>query len=164
MLLLMYGIWNLLVNWEKFAYLHSTVTQIFVYSLSRRYRFFHPIMRLRWRVCIASFVIFVRISASMSFVDTGWISRVPFITLSRKWWYFVLICLVRGRIFGDFALVANSIAPLLSSNTRQNILGAWFLNLQPFSGISAANSSSGRTSLVAADIARYSLSVVDSAI
>jgi hypothetical protein len=38
------------------------------------------------------------------------------------------------------------------------------LNPQPFSDISAANSSSGRTSLVAAEIARYSLSVVDSAI
>ncbi len=73
------------------------------------------------------------------------------------------MCLVLGRIFGLLTLVANSTAPQLSSKTLHLMTGLTLFSITPFSSNFSINSIRGSTSLVALEIAMYSLSVVDSA-
>ncbi len=153
-------------DWE---YCHDDRRQhssfCFTPSLVRRSPLDHqPIncfLNLEW---ISSLQTLVRISASISSVETWWIVMVPSWTLLLKWWYFVLMWRVRGRIFGFLTLEANSTAPLLSSKTLQWRLGVVAVRPHPCCCISCTNSINGSTSLVAAEMAKYSLSVVDKAI
>ncbi len=81
---------------------------------------YHPITRKRnfWKSSIPR--PFVNWSASWSLVSMASIFSRPDLTCERKWWYFWLMCLVRGRIFGTFA---SSSAPALSSNILQRTVG-----------------------------------------
>jgi hypothetical protein len=73
----------------------------------------------------------------------------------------MLRCLVLGLIFGTFAI---SIAPALSSNTLQCILGVAFNTGIPCFLGSSINHMISNTSLMACESAMYYASVVDKAI
>ena len=59
-------------------------------------------------------------STNQSFVEIGNNCTVRRRICSLKRWYEILICFVRGFIFGDFA---SSSTPKLSSNALQNTVG-----------------------------------------
>ena len=104
---------------------------------------------------------FVKMSASCSVVRTDWIVIIFRLTYSRKWWYLMLMCLVRGRIFGA---CASSSAPELSSNSVQWIVG--FVMMFSQSNLSLNSSMSliiGMVSRSAELKLIYSLSVVERA-
>ena len=83
------------------------------------------------------------------------------LTNYRKWWYFMLICFVRGLIFGTLAI---SIAPALSSNTVQLICGMCIVGIVMCVCISLIVCMRGMTSRSDVERAIYSDSVDDRAI
>ena len=62
----------------------------------------------------------VKMSASWSVVDTGKSCMIRFRTCSRKWWYTIFMCFVRGRSLG---VLASSNVPELSSKALQYTAG-----------------------------------------
>jgi len=95
---------------------------------------YHPHSRFlrRWNCGLGNAL--VRMSASCSWVEMYWtfiFRSSPFgpgTVQDRKWWYWIAICFVRGRSFGNFA---SSIAPALSSNSWHRICGCWASNSTP---------------------------------
>ena len=100
---------------------------------------------------------FVNWSAICSDVFIGLIEMKPLETRSRKWWYFITMCFVRGLYLG---FVANSSAPLLSSNNVQFYFTVYFSspNIDAISSIWSIN---GIKSLIAVLNTTYSASTVD---
>ena len=99
-------------------------------------------------------------SANCDFVSIHCTWIFPLRTCSRKWWYLIAMCLVRGRIFGA---ATNSTHPLLSSKTVECAVVFPVLSLVSFA-ISASNVCIGMISRIACDKVMYSASVVDNAI
>jgi len=100
----------------------------------------------------------VSMSAIWSSVET-WVIVTNFKrTCSWKWWYTLLMCLVRGRILG---ILAISNAPMLSSNNWQCISGVEFSDLKLCAFSSLSKFIMGMVSLSDCDRQQYSASVVD---
>ena len=118
----------------------------------------HPINRFLnfWkRFCPRGFV---SMSAVWSVVGTYVIVTNFMRTCSLKWWYTLLICLVRGLILGVLAI---SSAPMLSSNNWQWIFGVDPSDLKLWSFNSFNKFMIGIVSRSACDKQQYSASVVD---
>ena len=122
---------------------------------------YHPMTLLRSVVNRSTPRLFVNWSANWSLV---WMARTlsrPERTWDRKWWYFWLMCLVRGRIFGTFA---SSSAPALSSNMVQRTVGVVVYMGTPNFSASSNKSIKGRSTQAFSLKAIYSASVVERAV
>ena len=117
---------------------------------------YHPMMASRNRKNNSVPNGLVNMSAHCSLVSIEWIDMRPFCTASRKWWYLIFRCFVRGRIFGTRAI---SSAPELSSETVQWIWGISVLISKPAVFNSSISRINGMTSLRPCDSDIYSLSV-----
>ena len=69
------------------------------------------------------FIVFVKMSDIFSTMCIFSPYKKLRLTSSQKWWYFIVICLVRGRIRGH---QTKSINPLLSSKIVQQMLPYWY--------------------------------------
>ena len=159
--------WHNFVSVKMYAWINTGKMPVFEYSLfslqgilfgiGTWVHYYQPIIDFRNLINKSRGSGFVYMSASCSVVEIGnnWIIRS--LTCSRKWWYEILMCFVRGVILGDFA---SSSAPRLSSNALQNTVGA-VLTVSIFLDFNSSNKLIiGITSLNACDKVIYLASVV----
>ena len=121
----------------------------------------HPIIFLRCLMIFPSFSGFIIMSAGCASPSMESMSIFSSSMKLRKWWYFMLMCLVRGRILGTRAISA---APSLSSNAVHVMMGFVHPMLKFLVRNSSSSSIIGITRRMTVDSPMYSLSVVLSAI